>query len=285
MVRSGARCHRSPGAVKVGFPARGSDKVLGRLQAPGLGKAQGRLPLEPESSRLSCRDPAPPTRRPAARSPRLPGPPPPASVASMGRLARVVAALLEASVAAASVVEASRGRVGLAAVCAAAWAVAAAVPRWARRRGAPFGDGLRLLWLCPFALGWGLGEGLGLFGRFPWWDVLAHVAGGTAAAALLLARVARRRGVGRGSLLALALLAAAVAGGLWEAGEWASDRALGTQTQGGGADTLGDLAADLAGGALAGLAHVAGARGRRHAGTPAVLTVARSPSASRSPGA
>jgi len=178
-------------------------------------------------------------------------------------LGTLIAVMLLLIVAAPPLAWSVRQMPGVALASALAAGASLAVAWWARRRRLPLE--LTTLLLLPPAAAWGLGEGLGLFARVACWDAIAHTVAGLAIGALatpfLLAHLrpdARRR---RGMALLGAVGIAALAGALWEAGEWTSDTLLGSRTLGNAADTVADLVCDVAG-ALAGggAAFVAGSR-------------------------
>jgi hypothetical protein len=148
----------------------------------------------------------------------------------------------------------ARARPGVAASSASALAVALIAPRLFGRWGLRISDRLELVWLLPFALAWGLGEGMGLFARLPWWDHVAHAAGGAMAFALARAWAAPRIRTRRLALSVLCALVALAVGAVWEIGEFASDSWLGTATQAGNSDTMLDLVFDGVGAAGTGLA-------------------------------
>ncbi len=144
-----------------------------------------------------------------------------------------------------------RGQPKVAASCLLALGVAALGPRLLRRLGIDVSGGLELVWLAPFALAWGLGEGMGLFERLPWWDCVAHAVAGATVFALAARWAARRLRAGRLALGVVCALAALAVGAAWEIGEFASDSWLGTATQAGNSDTVMDLVFDAAGAAAA----------------------------------
>ncbi|MGC4122566.1 MAG: hypothetical protein QM765_49945 [Myxococcales bacterium] len=145
-------------------------------------------------------------------------------------------------------------RPGVAASCAVALGVAWLGPFLFARLGMRLSSGLWLLWLLPFALAWGLGEGMGLFARLPWWDHVAHAAAGAMVFALVRSWTAPRLRAGRVSLELACVLAALAVGAAWEIGEFACDSWLGSATQAGNTDTMLDLVFDACGAAAAALA-------------------------------
>lgn len=142
-----------------------------------------------------------------------------------------------------------RGRPGIALACIVALGVAAVVTLGSRR--VRLAEEVLAVVLLPFAAAWGLGEGFGFFAQVRGWDAFCHGLAGTAVGVVVAGLRAERRAgalVLRGVALALAV------GLLWELGELASDRLLGTRTLGTAADTRTDLVFDAAGGALGALA-------------------------------
>lgn len=177
-------------------------------------------------------------------------------------LAAVVALLLASILAAPALALAARGLPGRALACALVACAATALAAWARRRRLPLE--ISAILLLPLAVAWGLGEGLGLFVRIAQWDLVAHLVAGLAIGALAApALLAHLRAHPRRGAIAVACAAgaAALAGVLWEAGEWTVDAVLGSSTLGPVGDTIADLVADVAG-ALAGAAAALRARDR-----------------------
>jgi hypothetical protein len=173
-------------------------------------------------------------------------------------LTRTLKAALLASMAAAIPLACfARGRPGVSLACAGALAISLAAPKLGRRLGIPLRGLLEVVWLLPFAACWGLGEGLALFEKIPWWDALTHAIGGMAVFALSSSWGELRLKVPLGALYTLSVLMALAAGALWEIGEFASDSFLGTFTQSGNTDTMLDLIFDLGGAVAAALARAA----------------------------
>lgn len=166
----------------------------------------------------------------------------------MTRLAAVSRILLLCTIAAAiPVVLWHRELPRVALACALALAAAALGPRLLRRSGVPLSTGLELIVLLPFSACWGLGEGLALFERIFWWDELAHALGGLAVAALFTSWAPPRFHTSTAPLVAVTILVALGLGAAWELFEFLLDATLGTLTQTGLAETMGDLFFDLAG--------------------------------------
>ena len=139
---------------------------------------------------------------------------------------------------------------GLASVCALAFAGALAVPVLLRRQKIPLDGPRELAFLSPFVACWGLGEGARLFERISWWDDLAHLCGGVAVAAVLLAILEAKLQVPFALAAPLVVLAGLGVGGLWELVEFGCDQLLGAHTQSGLQETMLDLLFDLGGAAL-----------------------------------
>lgn len=168
-----------------------------------------------------------------------------------GRVLRSALLLLLAAAVPASLW--GRGRPGVALASALAFAVAVGLPRLFASRGLRFGVALEIVWLLPFAAGWGLGEGLGLFERLAWWDHLAHLLGGLMAFSLFDAWARTRLRAGRPAVLALGIGAGLAVGASWEIGEFLCDRLLATGTQADNLDTMLDLVWDGLGATLGAL--------------------------------
>jgi hypothetical protein len=113
----------------------------------------------------------------------------------------------------------------------------------------------------------GLGEALGWYDQWTWFDRVVHVVLPMLAAPVFYLGLARlevlpdprddtgtRHYVGMG--LVTFCLGAAI-GALWEIVEWTSDRFLGTDLSEGNEDTVGDLVADTVGSLLGALLLVA----------------------------
>lgn len=160
-----------------------------------------------------------------------------------------------------------RGLPGVAIASSLAATASVVVAAWARRVRLPIE--LTTLLLLPPAVAWGCGEGLGFFARIPFWDAIAHSTAGLSLGVLGAATALRllpiRNAPARRVAAVLAGLAlAALAGSLWEVGEWTSDTLLGSNTLGSAADTVGDLAADLGGALLGGISVLVASRALPH---------------------
>lgn len=206
-----------------------------------------------------------PARPVGGRPPPLPTP---TAEPTFGWMRRALQLLLLSTVAAA-IPAAGLGRrqPGIALACAVALVAAAALPALFRRAGLQWDAGLGLVWLLPFAVGFGLGEGADLYARLSWWDRVGHLAGGAMAFSLMRAWASPRLRARRLAVEAIGVLAALSVGAVWELGEFASDAWLKTATQSGNADSMRDLLFD----GLGGLAAWAVVRGR------AALPALRSP--------
>jgi hypothetical protein len=106
----------------------------------------------------------------------------------------------------------------------------------------------------------GLGEALGAYDRWGWFDTAVHVALPFLVAPVIYIGLARlevvpdpqeRSGAARDAGLVVVTFALGLAvGALWEMAEWSSDAVLGTRLQESNTDTVRDLGADAVGALL-----------------------------------